>query len=143
VVSCPAEVCVKCGKARVRIEKRGLTVHDGATASMLPGGSTGKRLALLRQAARQRGGEYIQDAVTLGWTDCGCGAGFEPGLTLDPFVGTGTTAIAARKLGRRCIGIEISENYVKQAVTRLTVGDAGVRRIVQAKRANAEQRLLL
>jgi hypothetical protein len=141
--SCPAEVCVNCGKARVRIVAKGLTAHDGETESgYAPGGNT-HRLALLRQAARERGGEYTQESGTLGWTDCGCRAGFEPGLVLDPFMGTGTTAIAARKLGRRCIGIDLSEDYLKQAVTRLTVGDAGVRLMVKAARGGAKQEVLL
>jgi len=64
---------------------------------------------------------------------------YEPGLVLDPFMGTGTTAMAAVKLGRRCIGLDASQDYVKQAITRLSVGDAGVRRIVEAQRAGVEQ----
>ena len=31
---------------------------------------------------------------------------------LDPFLGSGTTAIAALRAGRKCIGIEINENYI-------------------------------
>lgn len=37
---------------------------------------------------------------------------------LDPFIGSGTTAIATRKQGRRCIGVELSEEYCALAARR-------------------------
>lgn len=43
-----------------------------------------------------------------------------PGQTvIDPFAGSGTTAIAARKLGRSCIAIEKNEEYARLAADRL------------------------
>ena len=39
-------------------------------------------------------------------------------IILDPFLGSGTTAIAAKQLGRKCIGIERELEYCKIAVDR-------------------------
>ncbi len=44
----------------------------------------------------------------------------EPGqVVLDPFLGSGTTAIAAHRTGRACIGIEINSDYINIAEERL------------------------
>ncbi|MFC5745037.1 DNA-methyltransferase [Actinomadura rugatobispora] len=42
-------------------------------------------------------------------------------LILDPFVGAGTTAVAAVLMGRRCLGYDISEKYIDAAENRLKV----------------------
>jgi tRNA/tmRNA/rRNA uracil-C5-methylase (TrmA/RlmC/RlmD family) len=41
------------------------------------------------------------------------------GFVLDPFLGSGTTAVACEKLNRRWIGIEISEKYCEIAKSRI------------------------
>ncbi len=41
------------------------------------------------------------------------------GLVLDPFLGSGTTAVVAKKLGRNWIGIEKSKKYVEMARQRI------------------------
>lgn len=40
-------------------------------------------------------------------------------LVLDPFIGSGTTAVAAKKLGRNYLGIEIKREFVELAKIRL------------------------
>ena len=46
----------------------------------------------------------------------GCPKG---GLVLDPFIGSGTTAVVAKKLGKNYLGIELNEKYIKIAEVRI------------------------
>lgn len=41
-------------------------------------------------------------------------------IVLDPFIGSGTTAVAAIQLGRRCLGIDIEETYVALSNQRIS-----------------------
>ena len=50
---------------------------------------------------------------------CGCGRQFVPGLVLDPFMGAGTVAIAAERLQRLWLGIELNPAFVALAGQRL------------------------
>lgn len=43
-------------------------------------------------------------------------------VVFDPFLGAGTTAKAARDLGRKCAGCDVLEGYVQHARQRLTTG---------------------
>jgi site-specific DNA-methyltransferase (adenine-specific) len=50
---------------------------------------------------------------------CECGSDWEPGVVLDPFIGSGTTAIAAEREGRRWLGIEINPEFAQLATQRV------------------------
>ncbi|KAB2923220.1 MAG: site-specific DNA-methyltransferase [Bacteroidetes bacterium] len=53
-------------------------------------------------------------------------ASSRPGdVVLDPFLGSGTTSVAAKKLGRRFIGIERDETYACLAEKRLAAAERG------------------
>lgn len=41
-----------------------------------------------------------------------------PCTVLDPFMGSGTTALVARKMGRRCVGIELNQEYAELVAQR-------------------------
>jgi DNA modification methylase len=55
--------------------------------------------------------ELARDHI-ISWSDPG-------DCVLDPFLGSGTTGVAARLLGRNFIGIEVSEEYLNNARTRI------------------------
>ncbi len=56
---------------------------------------------------------------TLGWQPtCKCNVDKVPSIVLDPFAGAGTTLWVAKKLNRKAIGFDISEEYSKLAMKR-------------------------
>jgi len=112
---CPQWICKKCGKARERIiksEKIGASINRGGHIVGGNGVTTGNVYNIPHKYAKK---EF------LGWTDCDCEIEnkYEPGIVLDPFMGSGTTALVALKLGRRFVGIEINPEYVKMAYKRI------------------------
>ena len=52
----------------------------------------------------------------------GCSVG---GTVLDPFTGSGTTGVAAKRLGRNFIGIEINPDYQQMAAARIAALNTG------------------
>lgn len=69
--------------------------------------------ALAAEAKAALGGYFREFTFakreTVGWTDCGCGAPFRPGIVLDPFMGTGTTLKVARDMRRSAIGVDLAQ----------------------------------
>ncbi|MTV58947.1 site-specific DNA-methyltransferase, partial [Streptococcus pneumoniae] len=56
--------------------------------------------------------EYLLERIILASTK-------EGDYILDPFVGSGTTGVVAKRLGRRFIGIDAEKEYLKIARKRL------------------------
>ncbi len=130
LAGCPEYICPKCGKSRVKMYRQGSLVNDGHarlevsdkfggdndSAWYRPGGMG---ITMIPSAHYEN--EFI------GYSDCGCQidgkpiplAQCQPGVVLDPFMGTASTLVEAKLLGRKSIGIDISEAYVKMAVKRL------------------------
>jgi DNA modification methylase len=68
----------------------------------------------------KEGKSVSRSVTTTGWRPS-CDHDLEPVpcVTLDPFMGSGTTALVARRLGRRSIGVELSPEYAAICAKRL------------------------
>ena len=121
LAACPEWCCEKCGAPyEAQVENKSIKDHDGKTATAYPKGSAANRLALLRQAAREQGGEYSNAKVVTGYApSCTCNAGKRAGVVLDPFMGAGTTALVAKRLNRRYLGCDLNGDYVRMAEQRI------------------------
>jgi site-specific DNA-methyltransferase (adenine-specific) len=105
LATCPEVVCTACG----RPWRRPVTVRRiGRTA---PAGTDD----YVRRYPRRW--ETVREVGAL--VPCGCDAPTVPGVALDPFFGTGTVGVVARRLGRDWLGIELSPEYVRLAWDRL------------------------
>jgi DNA modification methylase len=66
-------------------------------------------------------GQAVPHVTTVGW-EASCphvDAPVKPCVVLDPFMGSGTTALVARRLGRHAVGVELNVEYLAIAATRL------------------------
>ena len=117
IASCPYAICKQCGLPRVRVVRTELVnvrphkLHKGMARESVDTNDPHYMPAAFARTGVQGENKY----TTTGWTDCGCNAGFEPGIVLDPFCGKGTACVVAKKLGRRWIGIDISRKYCDMA----------------------------
>ena len=111
--SCPKFICEKCGKARVRIVQLGEVI-------MTDGSDKGKLSKSEAFTKEHHGHQFKQhEHQTTKWSKCNCEAKFDAGIVCDPFLGSGTVAVVAKRLGMNFIGIEINPKYVKMAEERI------------------------
>jgi DNA modification methylase len=114
-------VCAHCGAPWARVvEKR----DTGRKQKMADGWETGPGShRTIHPMGREAGatGVPVTENITIGWRPtCRCTAEAPiAGTVLDPFLGSGTTALVADRLGRNCIGIELSPDYAAMARRRL------------------------
>jgi site-specific DNA-methyltransferase (adenine-specific) len=105
-------VCAECGAPYVRtvFRENQRQLHAVETQSKVRGG----------------GGDRSKHSPMPIWTPTGWKKGctcetneIVPATVLDPFVGSGTTPVAATTLGRYSIGIDLNESYIEIAKRRL------------------------
>lgn len=113
-------VCAECGAPWRRVVERTEQAAAGHKRSYFDRGKTGER----------DGGDRTQpgdrfEARTVGWEPtCEHGSGTVPATVLDPCAGSGTTLLAARKLGRESVGIDLDTRNLDRIRQRL--GSQGV-----------------
>jgi DNA modification methylase len=109
--------CAECGSQWARIIERDKAPYLPCAGDY----STIHIQASKGKTRSQAGGMPHDQSETIGWRPtCNHNAPTIPATVLDPFSGTATTCRAAQKLGRRAVGVDISESYLEQAVRRLS-----------------------
>jgi hypothetical protein len=112
--------CSTCGAPFKRIVDKTKTFESGS-------GKSGNPISGKHPEGCQGGGDTGDvrkgptiSTKTIGWKPtCDCGAEPEPAIILDPFGGTGTVALVAKRHGRSYISIDLSEEYTTIARQRL------------------------
>ncbi len=123
VCGAPWERIVEVGERQPEPEYRGgVRLEPGQPGNVGTGAGIGARFSKL-SGQEQAAWKAAHPDRMMGWRpSCGwvCSAGRNvPCTVLDPFLGSGTTAQVARRLGRRCIGIELNPEYAQLAARRL------------------------
>lgn len=110
--SCPSEICTKCGKPKIMKYDK---IESGDDRTNRPFGHSGNN------DRNDIGNIYIQkDTIEIGTIpSCDCNESFEPGIVLDPFMGSGTTAIESIAQFKNWIGIELNPLYIEIAEKRI------------------------
>lgn len=122
--------CPACGAPWVRCVVRGENPYPGSshdhTADLVGTGAQRHESGLPAGTIMAKRWQERQSPQTTGWAPgCSCDAGDPvPCVVLDPFLGSGTTAMVADRLQRDAVGIELSPTYVAMARRRLEQ-DAG------------------
>lgn len=111
--------CSKCGAPWVRVVE---THYDKnrPSAGEDKRSRNEDRLSQARGHGGWRGNNLLRRDTTLGWRpSCSCNAEKVPSVVMDNFCGAGTTLKVAKGLGRRYIGVDISEEYCELARKRV------------------------
>lgn len=113
--------CKTCGKSYQRIVEKETTFEGGS-------GKAGRTSEDANQSGKWAGQQYgeniklgpVTHTRTTGWkATCECQSDTVSSWVLDPFVGSGTTAVVALKNKRRFIGVDLNPDYIQIAEKRI------------------------
>lgn len=126
----PREVCTACGEGRRPLARQVDEQYAAERAKVRASRARTERERALGESFGGAGGRTNTGGMTnisngvvrpdyriTGYA-CACpdtSAPSTPGIVLDPFSGTGTTALVAAMLGRTGIGVELSADYIRLA----------------------------
>lgn len=112
--------CAECSAPWRRITETSAEPKDKQTGKPWLAGGEGIVLGRATEPNSGLGRDHYTRSITTGWEpSCEHEADRAPCTVLDPFMGSGTTALVARELGRRAVGVELSAEYLEIASKRL------------------------
>lgn len=117
--------CAACGAPWLRVvEKQPATmnirVRDSKKGVIDKKSGVDGKWKASQEEIETYGKEEMGSTKTLGWQPgCECRQETAPCVVLDPFIGSGTTALVARELQCNAVGIEINAAYLEIAKRRL------------------------
>lgn len=125
--------CSECGAPWTRVVEKGESDAErqracgGDSAGGYDGTATkdyGAARAQNPSAVKARILAGMRERRTVGWEpSCECASDVVPCTVLDPFAGAGTTLLAAERLGRDSIGLELNPEYARIARDRINAAD--------------------
>jgi DNA modification methylase len=106
--------CAKCGAPVIRkVKRKRIATRPGRNVKISDEAAVS--VGVYKDNAR-----HCTVTETVGWKPaCDCGVAFVPCNVLDCFSGTGTTGVAAMRLGRNYLGIELNVDYAKASAYRI------------------------
>lgn len=122
-------------------------ISDAGKALRVQTGTGKNAIDVQRLAAEAKAvlGGYFREFTfakkeTVGWTKCECKKGFQQGIVLDPFAGTGTTLRVASAMGRIGVGVDLAASESFQQNVLLEDSNGGEKSRSKARSRSTESR---
>lgn len=138
LASVPKHICSNCGNYRLKVyDKLGESSYENMKGKDTSHFRSEQGIKQNMRADREC---YDRPAVEK-WIECGCDnpSYTKTGIILDPFMGTGTTAIEAIRQDVNYIGIELNDNFIKMSEARIKTFDKSEEIIKKRMQNNMER----